>query len=122
MTPTSSTKERFERDGFVIIDGLVPAPLFAELQAACARAVAKTRAGAWPHRRVVGRQFPPFDIDGEDAWGVQHVMHPELAEPAFARWYASDALAGAVCALLECGEGDLQMGECGHSLVGSWTV
>lgn len=96
-----TTKERFERDGFVVIDDLVPAALFPELQAACAR--------------VVGRQFPPFDTDGEDAWGVQHVMHPDLAEPAFARWYASDALAGAVCALLQCGEEDLQMGECGHS-------
>ena len=107
----SVAKESFERDGFVIIDDLISPDLFEELKAACDRVVAKTRSGAWPHRRVVGKQFPPYDSDNPDSWGVQHVMHPDLGEPVFAKWYASDELTGAVRELLQCDENNLQMGE-----------
>ena len=107
----SVAKENFERDGFVIIDDLISPDLFEELKAACDRVVTKTRSGAWPHRRVVGKQFPPYDSDNPDSWGVQHVMHPDLGEPVFAKWYASDELTGAVRELLQCDEKNLQMGE-----------
>lgn len=65
------------------------------------------------HRRTVGKQFPPFDNHQKevDVWGVQHVMHPELGEEAFAEWYAGDRVTGVVRDLLGCGEDELQMGE-----------
>ncbi|THH05551.1 hypothetical protein EW145_g4714 [Phellinidium pouzarii] len=109
MVSHSLLKDIFDRDGFVIVENLVPKNQVVDLQEACARVVAKTRAGQWPHRRVVGKQFPPYDSDYPDSWGVQHLMHPDLSEPAFAKWYASDVLAGAVRALLDCGEENLQM-------------
>lgn len=105
-----SHKAAYEKHGYVIVPGLIPADARPALAAAAARAVARTRTGAWPHRRTVGSQFPPYDPAQPDAWGVQHVMHPALGEPAFARWYTSDALVGAVRALLGCAEDELQMG------------
>lgn len=59
----------------------------------------------------VGSQFPPYDPDSPDSWGVQHVMHPDMGEPAFARWYTSDPLIEAAKGLLDCNEDKLQMGE-----------
>ncbi|EIN04435.1 hypothetical protein PUNSTDRAFT_146419 [Punctularia strigosozonata HHB-11173 SS5] len=110
MDSTPSLKERYAKDGFVIIPGLIPAEDRTELEAACERVIAKTRAGLWTHRRVVGKQFPPYDTEtNPDSWGVQHVMHPDLHEPAFAKWYTSDPLVHAAAELLECEEGDLQM-------------
>ncbi|EJD00334.1 FtsJ-domain-containing protein [Fomitiporia mediterranea MF3/22] len=105
----SPLKDAFERDGFVIVDSLVPDAQFKELQAACARVIAKTRSGEWQHRRVLGKQFPPFDSDNPDSWGVQHIMHPDLKEPIFAKWYTGDELMGAAKSLLECGDEHLQM-------------
>ncbi|KAI5122409.1 hypothetical protein M0805_002959 [Coniferiporia weirii] len=105
----STLKDAFDRDGFVVVENLIPDDQFAALKDASARVVAKTRTGEWPHRRVVGKQFPPFDSDNPDSWGVQHLMNPELVEPAFAKWYTSDALTGAVRELLDCSEENLQM-------------
>ena len=107
----SALKQLYDTQGYVIVPGLISPSLLPELEAACARAIAKTREGAWPHRRTVGRQFPPYDESDPDSWGVQHVMHPDLGEDAFARWYTSDELVNVVCELLGCGEEDLQMGE-----------
>ncbi|KLO08364.1 hypothetical protein SCHPADRAFT_916964 [Schizopora paradoxa] len=67
------------------------------------------RQGDWPHRRVVGKQFPPYGDSNPDSWGVQHAMHPTLDEPAFVRWYTSDAVVDVVKQLLGREEGDLQM-------------
>lgn len=111
LLKSMTLRERFQKDGFVIVHGLVSEREFTELQTACERVVDRTRSGGWPHRRVVGKQFPPFDSDNLDSWGVQHVMHPDLGEPIFARWYASETLVATVCELLECKEEDLQMGE-----------
>lgn len=106
----SALKDLFDRDGFVIVDGLIPDSQFSVLQAACTRVVAKTRSGEWSRRRVVGKQFPPFDSDNPDSWGVQHVMHPDLNEPVFSQWYTGDELMGTVKSLLECKYEHLQMG------------
>ncbi|TBU26384.1 hypothetical protein BD311DRAFT_667563 [Dichomitus squalens] len=105
----SALKQLYDTQGYVIVPGLISPSLLPELEAACARAIAKTREGTWPHRRTVGRQFPPYDESNPDSWGVQHVMHPDLGEDAFARWYTSDELVGAVCELLGCRAEDLQM-------------
>ncbi|KAI4525501.1 hypothetical protein K525DRAFT_266009 [Schizophyllum commune Loenen D] len=107
-TPTDY-KKTFDEVGYVTIPDLIPAESRAELEAATERVVAKTRSGEWPHRRVVGKQFPPFDLDNPDSWGVQHVMHPDLGEPAFARWYTSPALRAIVAELMGCTDEELQM-------------
>ena len=109
MTP--SLKEKYDEQGFVVVPGLVPPEHLEALEAACERVIARTRSGEWPHRRTVGRQFPPYGDGDPDSWGVQHVMHPDLGEPAFARWYTSDALVRVVTELLGCQEDDLQMGK-----------
>ncbi|KAF8604329.1 hypothetical protein BDV93DRAFT_555602 [Ceratobasidium sp. AG-I] len=106
---SSAQKEEYTRDGFVFVPGLVVGGELPELRAACDRVVAKTRAGEWPHRRIVGKQFPPFDGDEPDSWGVQHIMHPALGEPAFVQWYGSEGVVGAAVSLLGCQEEEVQM-------------
>lgn len=106
----SPLKQAYDEQGYVVVPGLIPADDFPKLTEACDRAVARTRDGSWTLRRTVGKQFPPYGVDDPDSWGVQHVMHPDLGEPVFAKWYTSQALRGVVEELLECGEEDLQMG------------
>jgi hypothetical protein len=101
----------YDEQGYIIVPDLIPPEKTEALKAACERAVAKTRSGLWPHRRTVGRQFPPFDDSNPDSWGVQHLMHPGLGEPAFAEWYTSDALIKVVTEWMQCTENELQMGE-----------
>ncbi|KAJ7665739.1 hypothetical protein B0H17DRAFT_1184497 [Mycena rosella] len=102
-------KELFEEEGFVIIPGLIPPENFSPLESACDHVISRTRDGAWPHRRTVGKQFPPYGDSDPDSWGVQHLMHPDLQEPAFAQWYTSTAVINAVQSLLGCEEAELQM-------------
>lgn len=110
MTADNSIKKTYDEQGYVVIPGLIPPENWEELEAACERVIQKTRAGTWPHRRTVGKQFPPFDNDNPDSWGVQHVMHPQLNEPAFGKWYTSQALLGVVKELLGCSDEELQLG------------
>ena len=105
----SSLKATYDAQGYVLVPSLIPPPLLPDLRAAADRITAQARAGTWPHRRTVGKQFPPFD-DGPDAWGVQHVMHPALGEPVFAQWYTSAPVRTAAAALLGCAPDALQMG------------
>lgn len=103
-------KERYDKDGFVIVRGLVSPTEMLRLREASERVVTRTRSGDWPHRRVVGKQFPPFGDANPDSWGVQHLMHPGLHEPVFAEWYTSDTLIDVIKGLMTCKEDDLQMG------------
>ena len=112
----ASLKNTYDQQGFVIIPSLIPAVRFNDLKRATERVIGLTRRGQWPYRRTVGRQFPPFDSDDTDSWGIQHVMHPDLHEPEFARWYTSDALVHVITELLECDERELQMGQCSFQL------
>lgn len=107
-----SLKALFDLNGYIIVPNLIPPPLLQPLKEACNRVVFKTRKGDWPHRRIVGKQFPPFiDTEGEpDSWGVQHLMHPDLEERVFAEWYGSEGLRNVCKELMECKEEDLQMG------------
>lgn len=109
MSTSAELKEHYDTHGYVIIPGLLTPSEHADLLAATDRAVARTRSGSWPHARVVGKQFPPYGV-GDDIWGVQHAMHPELGEPIFARWYAGDAVREAARMLLGCQDEELQMG------------
>ena len=108
----SPLKATYDDQGYVLVPDLIPLDLLPTLHAACDRVIAKTRTGAWPHRRTVGKQFPPFDDTNPDSWGVQHVMHPALGEPVFAQWYTSEGVRAVSAALLGCETGVLQMGAC----------
>jgi len=107
----SSLKETYDREGYVIVPGLIPNSELSALKEATDRVVRLTRSGKWPYRRTVGKQFPPFNAESPDSWGIQHVMHPELGEPEFVRWYTSDEVANTAKELLDCDEEDLQMGK-----------
>ncbi|KAG8863961.1 hypothetical protein FRB96_006834 [Tulasnella sp. 330] len=104
-------KSRFDEQGYVVVPDLISPHLLQPLKEACDCVIVKTRSGEWQHRRIVGKQFPPFiDTEGEpDSWGVQHLMHPALGEPVFAEWYGSDALRSVCQELMACEEGDLQL-------------
>ena len=109
---SSTYKEQYDTKGYVVIPGLIPDDLLPLLHAASENVISKTRSGKWPHRRVVGKQFPPYESDNPDSWGVQHVMHPDLGEDAevFKKWYTSNRLIEAVKGLIPCEENELQMG------------
>ncbi|KAI0048166.1 hypothetical protein FA95DRAFT_1558315 [Auriscalpium vulgare] len=111
--PTPAQISSYHTHGFLILpattSALVPPALFPALLSACEAVTARTRAGAWPHRRVVGKQFPPYGSAHSDSWGVQHVMHPDLGERAFAEYYAGYRVRRVACALLGCEEACLQM-------------
>jgi len=94
-------KQQFEETGYVIINGIIPDDQLEPLRQACDRVVVKARNGQWPHRRMVGVQFPPYLNVGDDLWGVQHMMHPDLNEPIFAQWYGSEKLMDAIKELLD---------------------
>ncbi|KAJ3861084.1 MAG: hypothetical protein NXY57DRAFT_1005446 [Lentinula lateritia] len=107
----SPIKDTYDSQGFVVVPGLVSLQDFSKLQEASDLVINRTREGSWPYRRTVGKQFPPFDNDNPDSWGVQHVMHPDLQGSAivFSNWYTSDDLTRACADLLHCGEEDLQL-------------
>ncbi|KXN91337.1 hypothetical protein AN958_01312 [Leucoagaricus sp. SymC.cos] len=109
MAIDSSVKATYADQGFAVVPGLIPAEDWTDLEAACTRVIQKTRDGTWAHRRVVGKQFPPYGDDNPDSWGVQHVMHPQLGEPAFAKWYTSDRLLEVAKDLLGCKDEELQL-------------
>ncbi|KAF8829898.1 hypothetical protein HHX47_DHR2000329 [Lentinula edodes] len=90
----SPIKDTYDSQGFVVVPGLVSLHDFSKLQEASDLVINRAREGSWPYRRTVGKQFPPFDNDNPDSWGVQHVMHPDLQGSAivFSNWYTSDDL------------------------------
>ncbi|KAF3088825.1 hypothetical protein TWF594_005184 [Orbilia oligospora] len=90
----------FERDGFVIIDDVLPLDMFEAAKEACEIAVEKGRREEWPHRRIVGKAFPPWPSSGPDIWGIQHLMHPDLKLPIFKQIYTDPKLLSTACAIL----------------------
>ncbi|KAF5319523.1 hypothetical protein D9619_008719 [Psilocybe cf. subviscida] len=109
MTP-SDIKTLYQQEGYVVVPGLLGThKQVLDLRRAAERVIQRTRQGDWPHRRPVGRQFPPYDAEEKDVWGVQHLMHPDLHESSFSAWYTSDGLLNVIKELLGCQDGDLQM-------------
>jgi len=106
---SSPLKAQYDAKGYVIAPGLITPEQHTVLEEACEIAISKTRSGEWSHRRTVGKQFPPYGDENSDSWGVQHIMHPQLGLPAFAKWYTSDPLVDVVTQLLDCQEENLQM-------------
>jgi hypothetical protein len=79
LTPDQQT--HFQRYGYLILDDAIEPHLLEPLRAAAGRVTERTRAGSWPHKRATGT---------DDIWGVGNLMHPELGEPVFADYMASD--------------------------------
>ncbi|HET6387324.1 MAG TPA: phytanoyl-CoA dioxygenase family protein [Armatimonadota bacterium] len=95
---STSEREQFTEQGYVIVEAAVEPGLMTPLREAAARIADRTRRGDWPHFRAVG--------DG-DVWGVQHLLHPDLGEPVFADYMASNPVLEVACDLLQ---GDLRLG------------
>jgi hypothetical protein len=91
MTLTPSQHQQFIQEGYLIIENAVEPHLLEPLRAAAGRVTEKTRAGAWPHKR---------GASDDDIWGVSHLMHPDLGEPVFAEYMASEPVLGVASALL----------------------
>ncbi|KAL7411360.1 hypothetical protein BDY24DRAFT_410260 [Mrakia frigida] len=101
-------KKQYILNGFVIVDGLIPSELMSELLESADRVTEKGRKGEWKDVRVVGKQFPPFP-PGEDIWGIQHLMHPDLESPVFASWYGSEPILDVSAKLLGCRREEMQL-------------
>src|SRR5947199_10728048 len=91
---TRAQHEKFNQDGFIVIDGAVEPHLFDPLREATARVTEKTRCGSWPHKRAAS---------DDEIWGVGHLMHPDLGEPVFAQYMASDPVLDVATDLLGAG-------------------
>lgn len=106
-------KADFEREGYVILDGCFDGSAdtdMGELRRAAEEVTLLTRQGEWPHRRVVGKAFPPYTDISSDSWGVQHLLHPALPNhDLFARFYASSPLLDVAASLLEATPEQLQL-------------
>ncbi|KAK3332168.1 hypothetical protein B0T19DRAFT_456738 [Cercophora scortea] len=72
-----------KKDGFIIIPSLLTPSELTTLRAAASKLTALSRAGAWPHIRTVGKQFPPWPSSPSPSgiWGIQHLLHPSLPLP-----------------------------------------
>lgn len=106
-------RARLSKDGFAILKSVFPTHRLDALRAAATHTACDARTGLWPHVRVLGRQFPPWDPAEaleRGIWGVQHLLHPDLSDsPEFAKAYFSDEILGAAKDLLECGDDELVM-------------
>ncbi|CAH7686072.1 hypothetical protein PPACK8108_LOCUS20675, partial [Phakopsora pachyrhizi] len=60
-----------------------------ELRIAADVVTHKTRNQTWPYKRTVGKQFPPWNDESPDVWGVQHIMHQSLNQRSFSELYFS---------------------------------
>jgi ectoine hydroxylase-related dioxygenase (phytanoyl-CoA dioxygenase family) len=91
--------ERFHEEGYCVVDVPIPPALLSELRRAADAVTERTQAGGWPHRR----NWPYKHFKGKnDFWGVSHLLHPDLGEPAFARYVAQPAVLAAAADLLGC--------------------
>lgn len=118
MTPPpagAALRAQLARDGYVILPSVLPASRLDALRAAATHTTSSSRTGAWPHVRVVGRQFPPWDPAEaleEGIWGVQHLLHPDLPGPdggEFSRAYFSEELLGPAREIMGCRDEELVM-------------
>lgn len=100
---------QYERDGYVVVPHLIPPQLLDPLSLAADRVTDRARSGGWSQVRVVGKQFPPW-VAGDDVWGVQNLMHPDLGEGVFADWYGSEGMLEVSAALMGCRVEDMQFG------------
>lgn len=98
--------ESLQKEGFVVIPGLLPQERLTVLKELATKATTKTRKGQWPYFRTVPKQFPPWPKDCPPAeeggiWGVQHLLHPDMeGREEFAKFYFSEEVLSVVEELL----------------------
>ncbi|KAI5288645.1 hypothetical protein KEM54_005046 [Ascosphaera aggregata] len=98
--------ESLQKDGFVVIPGLLPPDRLSTLKELATKVTTKTRKGEWPFFRTVPKQFPPWPKDYPPAaeggiWGVQHLLHPDMeGREEFAQFYFSKDILSIVEELL----------------------
>lgn len=46
----AALRERLAKDGFIIVDDVLPADLFEKAKVACEAVIDRAREGKWPHR------------------------------------------------------------------------
>ncbi|PQE23364.1 phytanoyl- dioxygenase protein [Rutstroemia sp. NJR-2017a WRK4] len=99
----SELLESLERDGFVLVPGLLTQEQITELREAAKETVELAREGGWPFVRTLPKQFPPWnpaDVPTHGIWGVQSLMHPQLPRsPTFIRTYFSPPLLRTILSL-----------------------
>ncbi|CAL5873354.1 uncharacterized protein PFLUO_LOCUS7625 [Penicillium psychrofluorescens] len=94
----TSHLDALKRDGFVVVRNLLTPTEVAQYRDIATAATTRTRTGGWPHFRTVPKQFPPWPTTPPPAseggiWGVQHLLHPEMAgRDQFARCYFSPSI------------------------------
>lgn len=100
-----------ERDGFVVVRGIVSGQKLETLREASAKVEKLGRSGQWPHVRTVGKQFPPWTFSPQRGiWGVQHLMNPDLpGHDVFTRQYFSEEILSIAKELLQCSDDELVM-------------
>lgn len=111
MGSTDSLRASLDRDGFVVIPGLLSSDEVASLREACSGVTTRARNGDWPHIRTLPKQFPPWSSDpSHGIWGVQHLLHPaQLDKAQFQRTYFHPRVTGAVSEIVDCPESNLVM-------------
>ncbi|TKA74489.1 hypothetical protein B0A55_06453 [Friedmanniomyces simplex] len=115
LPPPEQLRAALARDGFVRIPHAFSPEDLARFRTAAQHAAARARAGQWPFVRTVPKQFPPWPVSEattEGIWGMQHLLHPSMADEdrrVFAESYFGDTMVAAVTALLDCKRGDLVM-------------
>lgn len=111
--PPEDLRASLARDGFVRIPRAFTQEEVETFRAACERTVERTRSGEWPYFRSLPKQFPPWNDDvSQGIWGVQHLLHPDMAQQdkdVFASSYFGDTMVNAVTALLNCAQDHLVM-------------
>ena len=109
--------DEFRTKGYVVLEGIISAdpssPLSLDnLRKSAEEAIQQTRRGDWPHRRVVGNAFPPYDKENPDSWGVQHLMNPAIGaelSTTFQQFYGSSPLLEVASVLLDSPAERMQM-------------
>ncbi|KAG6016974.1 hypothetical protein E4U43_002635 [Claviceps pusilla] len=108
QTDPASLVADLERDGFVIVRGILSGQKLADLRRASLEVEKLGRSGQWPHVRTVGKQFPPWEFCPEHGiWGIQHLMNPALpGHDFFTQQYFSEEVLRIVEVLLQCDDDD----------------
>jgi hypothetical protein len=110
----TALRKQYVEVGFCVVDDTVDAAMIERLKGATDRITEKTRTGVWKHRRGVNVPFPPYRDDGDDTWGANLIMDPELGEhEILLEWMGSPGIVGSCANLMQCGVADLQLELCG---------
>ncbi|KAI9653859.1 MAG: hypothetical protein M1821_006890 [Bathelium mastoideum] len=108
---SSALESSLAHDGFVVIPSILTSSEVSTLRDACASTVDLARTGQWPHLRTLPIQFPPWPKNPTSdigIWGVQHLLHPQLAQSTtFAQSYFHPRIVTAATTLMSCRPDDL---------------